>query len=325
MLDFFKTDFALLVSVLLAIISIVFIFVRYRSKDSNVASVHIWYIAGILIFIIIELITYVCMNNDYSSDIIKVVSFGATLASIILSVLAIFITVTSSNSIIRVKDSLDHLSKNVPETINDSIMKITNASESMSQSFNEILSAQESNTKEIRGLLSRFGDIMKEELARQTDRLDKIQDVFSETHKPIQAENTENIIPNEILHSFVRSTSLLSIKLIILINMIINKRINHAFDLETLSVILGEEDNKSGAWWYLYACLVLFSSLGLIKYQIINEGTSFVFSEINGTLAKAAEGQLKNSPDYDSFILNIDRSLKKYENNGEIDNNNDLE
>lgn len=56
-----------------------------------------YYISGLLIFIIIELITYVCVNNDNTDQIVGYISFASTISSLFLSVVAIIYAIVSNN------------------------------------------------------------------------------------------------------------------------------------------------------------------------------------------------------------------------------------
>lgn len=56
-----------------------------------------YYISGLLIFIIIELITYVCVNNNNTDQIVDYISFASTISSLFLSVVAIIYAIVSNN------------------------------------------------------------------------------------------------------------------------------------------------------------------------------------------------------------------------------------
>ena len=94
-----------LTAMLICIIVVVFLFIcGYRKeKDPDESAkvdrqkLHKYYISGILVFIIIELVTGICMDNNESSDILSYVNFAATLSSLILSVVAIIFTIVSSS------------------------------------------------------------------------------------------------------------------------------------------------------------------------------------------------------------------------------------
>ena len=91
-----NSDILKLFVVLLAIIAIVFLFLKYR-KDDERPKIHMYYISGLCIFIILELVTYICVNNDNATDIVSYISFASTISSLFLSVVAIIYAIVSNN------------------------------------------------------------------------------------------------------------------------------------------------------------------------------------------------------------------------------------
>lgn len=60
--------------------------------------IHLLYIAGILLFIIIEIASYLAIKSDPSGQsLMQYISFASTLASIILSILAIILTIVTTS------------------------------------------------------------------------------------------------------------------------------------------------------------------------------------------------------------------------------------
>lgn len=64
-------------------------------KDGN-TNVHILYITAISAFLIIELVSYICVGKGDGQKIFDYISFAATLSSLILSVVAIIYTIVLS-------------------------------------------------------------------------------------------------------------------------------------------------------------------------------------------------------------------------------------
>ena len=60
--------------------------------------IHTLYIGGIATFLLLEFIVYVVLNNDQRDNIIDTISFGATLSSLIMSVVAIIFTIVHSRN-----------------------------------------------------------------------------------------------------------------------------------------------------------------------------------------------------------------------------------
>lgn len=121
--------------VLLAIIAIIFLFLKYRQNDGK-CKVHMYYISGLLIFIIIELITYVCVNNNNTDQIVDYISFASTISSLFLSVVAIIYAIVSNNQGEAQYQKIDGAS----DRISISVDKFSLMSESLSGSIDSILS-----------------------------------------------------------------------------------------------------------------------------------------------------------------------------------------
>lgn len=84
---------------LLCIFGIVWLFLHYSNNfRQEKPRANLLYICGYALLLIIELVVYICLNNFQSADIINTVSFGATLSSLIMSVVAIIFTIVSGKN-----------------------------------------------------------------------------------------------------------------------------------------------------------------------------------------------------------------------------------
>lgn len=129
-----NSDILKLFVVLLAIIAIVFLFLKYR-KDDERPKIHMYYISGLCIFIILELVTYICVNNDNATDIVSYISFASTLSSLFLSVVAIIYAIVSNNKGEAQYQKIDRAS----DRISTSVDRFSSLSENMSGNINSIL------------------------------------------------------------------------------------------------------------------------------------------------------------------------------------------
>lgn len=90
-----KSVISLFIS-LLALVGIVWLYLSFgKNYKPETRNARLLYISGYGAFIILELIVYIVMGNDQKDDIISVISFGATLSSLIMSVVAIIFTIVS--------------------------------------------------------------------------------------------------------------------------------------------------------------------------------------------------------------------------------------
>lgn len=97
-----------------------------NNSDNNMKNnnLHYRYVIFILVLALISTFSYYFYGNE---DLVKTISFAGTLASIILSVLAIFITVLSNDSlssmIHKIRD-LYEVIKDIPDSIKKSIISL---------------------------------------------------------------------------------------------------------------------------------------------------------------------------------------------------------
>ena len=95
-----------------------------------------YYISGLLIFIIIELITYVCVNSNDTDQIVSYISFASTISSLFLSVVAIIYAIVSNNKGEAQYQKIDGAS----DRISTSVDRFSLMSESLSENIKSILS-----------------------------------------------------------------------------------------------------------------------------------------------------------------------------------------
>lgn len=86
-----------LIIVCVAFFAIALCFLRSKLDEKN-QTIHLLYISGILTFLIIELLSYICVKSDADGKTItSYVSFAATLSSLILSIVAIIYSIVTNN------------------------------------------------------------------------------------------------------------------------------------------------------------------------------------------------------------------------------------
>ena len=153
----FNTSTVQLICMLVCIAVVVCFYIRQYSrkadiqdKECKIQRLHTYYISGILVFIIIELVTGLCMGNAHHSDILSYVSFAATLSSLIMSVVAIIFTIVTSNR------------------GEEQYMKIDNASDKVADSLGRFAEKTEIIDKSV----EEFKDIARD-LSSQMDSLYK--------------------------------------------------------------------------------------------------------------------------------------------------------
>ncbi len=140
MLEFLNSDVCKLFVVLLAIVAIIKLFLSAKcNADSKTLKIHICYISGICVFIIIELTTYICVHHGYQSDIVDYVSFASTLSSLLLSVVAIIYAIVSNNKGDVQYKKIDSAS----DRISSSVDKFSQTSQNLSAKIDSIITRLE--------------------------------------------------------------------------------------------------------------------------------------------------------------------------------------
>ena len=128
----------------------------YMSK--KLIKVHRNYIAGFLGFAIIMLIT--AQYGGSEKDLLKFISFGSTITSMVLSILAIFVTVQSSSDIYKQFGTINKVSSQIDGTLKD-----LKDAESKLESTSYMISSQMNN-------------IVDNIYSRIDNRLKKTEDTF---------------------------------------------------------------------------------------------------------------------------------------------------
>lgn len=201
MISVFNSDVVRLICMLICIAVVVCFFIYRYSKGADiqdpkgkVQKLHTFYISGILVFIIVELVTGLCMGNDMHSDILSYVNFAATLSSLIMSVVAIIFTIVSGsrgdeqfkkidNASDKVAESLAKFSEKT-DSIDDSISVFKDITDTLSGQMNKILEKVEGVDKTSRAVLDQVSRSQSTEgspshSSGERDTLNGLQDFVS--------------------------------------------------------------------------------------------------------------------------------------------------
>lgn len=238
-----NSDILKLFVVLLAIIAIVFLFLKYR-KDDERPKIHMYYISGLCIFIILELVTYICVNNDNATDIVSYISFASTLSSLFLSIVAIIYAIVSNNKGEAQYQKIDRAS----DKISTSLDRFSFLSENLSGNISSILA-----------------------------KLDEIKNISDETNKAINQSNQQNhpdqtaSLVDTIIDGFINGGSFFGN--LCLLACVYSKEKEKPFT--TAQLIPGFSE-------YLYGYIIASSALQIIRTHVVND--HFVVDIVNPTL-----------------------------------------
>lgn len=175
-----------LLSILVAIIAIVFIGLKYGAslKDKRL---HLGYICGICIFLIVELATYICIQSDHSVEIVSYISFASTLSSLILSVVAIIYAIVSNNKGEVQYGKIDTASSK----ISDSVSEFSKKSEELTQGLSDVLAKLD----EVKNI-----SIETRDNVSQMNRagLNNPKDSQSDIKQSLSSDQVDNTITDEV-------------------------------------------------------------------------------------------------------------------------------
>lgn len=251
-----------LLIVCISIITIVFCFLRTKIDYRN-RKVHLFYISGILTFLIIELLSFICVSNDPDGEsIFSYISFASTLSSLILSIIAIIFTIVSNNKGSDVFAKIDGRARDIQQ-----------AGESVAIAAKNISS----------------------QLLRFERRLEHLEDIASDTHdKVIGMNNTasynhlniQNFTKTEVLNQMVRAGSIIGNGALLACCYAKNRE----FDLKIMF---------SGSQDYVYGYLVAFSTIMFIDISI--KGSMVYVSNVEEQLEDLVKDFFANNPSDDNI------------------------
>lgn len=307
-----ESDFIKLFTMLLAVFAIVALLLYFKPQENNTRRFHIWYICGIATFIIIELVTWISVGNPNSDEILQSVSFAATLASLILSVLAIFITVISNDSLVRVKDSLNDIPNKVESTVDKSLSKLKEISNELGQNAKHSQEAQYETEKKITEMLNKLQGHIDEQFKEHNEKFNDISKKIDQTFPKQESMQTSesNIKPsidNLILQYYVENTSLLALQMAFVVNMYVEKKASNPLSISEMLRILGYSTGQELVM-YMFGIAVMLSSFDLIKYRLVKEGdyNNLIFSDISPEFSKLNNERLEKIPDAQKKLCNIE-------------------
>lgn len=265
--------------VLLAIVAIIFLFLKYRQNDEK-GKVHIYYISGLLIFIIIELITYVCVNNNNTDQIVGYISL------LFLSVVAIIYAIVSNNQGEAQYQKIDGAS----DRISISVDKFSLMSESLSGSIDSILSKLD----EIKVISSETKNAVSQNSQKRIDS----------DSAPVEIDEKDHKLMQMLVKRYVNVGSFYGN--IVLLACILSNETKLRF--KTSDIIPGSSD-------YLYGYIIASTALGVVtthvddNYIIVDSVSPFLLKEM--LLKDIKEYIEKSESGQKEFNENIFEKVKK--------------
>ena len=266
-----------LLSILVAIIALVFIGMKYGTslKDKKL---HLCYICGICIFLIIELATYICIQSDHSVEIISYISFASTLSSLILSVVAIIYAIVSNNKGELQYGKIDAASSKITESVSEFSKKSKELTKGLSDVLIKLDEVKNISieTRDSVSLMNRAGlsnpkdsqsDIKQSLSSDQTDGsidrsdegdVDDIEDQIAEARNQASQDTIDRIVSGFVnTGSFVGNLSLLAC--------VYSRDFNKPFGASDIFPPSQQDNNM-----YIFGYIIASTSLGVVTAQNIN-------------------------------------------------------
>lgn len=253
---------------------------RESSKNwfAQICYLHYLYVIFILLAALIGVISYYhCSEKDKSLH--EFISFAATLSSIILSVLAIFITVMSGESTNKLRDGIMGLLK-IPEDLSNkvdkSVLDLNNATKNLNDAAKVNEQVFLNNSKEFQNAVENIKQQIGKNFSDFGQKLDNIASdnltgkTMSLKDAVDEPKDTKEEISESQVEQFLSKTSSLSIAFIYLIDQYLQKNIEQPISLTEVASKYGYE-KEQGINAYLIACVVLLNSFDLIQYKQYNK------------------------------------------------------
>lgn len=135
--------------------------------SKKVVKLHRNYIAGILGFAIIMLLT--AKFGGPNNAIFEYLSFGSTITSLVLSILAIFVTVQSSSDLYKQFSRID----NATDTINKASTKIDGTLSALQEVEANLTSSSSIISSQLEGLVEKIDEKIKTRMKETEDNISK--------------------------------------------------------------------------------------------------------------------------------------------------------
>lgn len=313
----FNTQTIQLICMLFSIAVVVYLFLRQYAKGpvatdskSKEQKLHTFYISGILVFIIIELVTGMCMGNDRHTDILSYVSFAATLSSLIMSVVAIIFTIVYNNRGSEQLDKMDSASQGINNSLNDfkdTSVKLSQSIDNLSEMSDSISSAVE----DFRTESEQLGDRL-EKISEKLDRIELKTDKTYEatTMNAAPKDDKKKPISTEGLKEYLSHCSVAG--LLALLACALSKEKDKEFTLDEVAI-------NSDSAYYMYGYIMATQASGFISVKSNEKEKKFsvkrvddnmkdlIYKQLDKRLKEASESGKEN---YKKLIERVEKAFE---------------
>lgn len=258
-----------------------------KDSETNTIKIHFRYVVLILVAIIIVILS--CRLSDNQS-FVDIVSFAGTLTSIILSVLAIFVTVLSNDSLSNLMERI----RGLTDSINPLKIKVDESSEKMKNTIDELNKTNQElkdSSHSINIVIQNLEKNICDQVKCIENKMDKLLSPSSDSTSTHHYMETCELNVNY----FVESTSFFGLQ-VLYCCALIEKSKKNLYLSDFCSKIGGSlNDNAYYAWGFLVAA----KSAGYIDFNSRENDKRLIFREIRCnpllTIDKIKEGLKQKS------------------------------
>lgn len=266
------------------------------SEKCQTMKIHLLYIAGILLFIIIEIASYLAIKSDPSGQsLMQYISFASTLASIILSILAIILTIVTTSKGDSNLAKMELASKTLGDVIKEfedfkniktEVFQFINHSQSLDKKLDSAI-------EKINNAISEIKDTTQKGVTEITEHVKKINEyVFNFSRNPSSSSQQQNLFKNKkgVEKFLSHNSSLMGLLGIYSClqadeNKLNKINISDIYDHDIFGPNLSS-DAKSG---YIIGYCSSFSKLGLITVDVDIYEMEMSVSSVSPHMLKASE------------------------------------
>lgn len=257
-----------------------------KGSETNTIKIHFRYVVFILVAIIIVILS--CRLSDNQS-FVDIVSFAGTLTSIILSVLAIFVTVLSNDYLSNLMERI----RGLTDSINPLKIKVDESSDKMKKTIEELNKTNQElkdSSHDINVVIQNLEKNICDQVKCIENKMDKLLAPSSDlTSTPYM----ENCNPN--VDYFVKSTSFLGLQVLYCCALFEKSK----RDLYLQDFCFTIEGSWNDNLYYVWGFLVAAKSAGYIDFNSRNDGNKLIIKAIKCnqllTIDKIKEGLQQKS------------------------------
>ena len=283
---------------------------EYKNWFGRLHHLHYIYIIVILVMIIVAFISYYHCDQK---NLVAQVGFAGSITSIILSVLAIIVTVVSNGSMDKIAHGmygLKDVPANVKKSTDEAIKRITETTDTLNK-------ASEESKQGIADMQGKFETLFHElerhvvdKLQENADNVENIKKFVTDMQANTQSlalsmntsdskEKTETGFSEDIIKNFFNRLSLLGYILLYTIDRYLEENITKPFDLTKFDEFYNDKSYSQ----YLYGCLIVLISTKIINFnQVDKSKLDFTFISFDSQIREKFK-EYKSKKSLDNKII----------------------